>query len=408
MNAQVPGSIALPTSVKELYQPGVSTTVRRILENVLAGQELNEADAIILFSTEGVELDALTACADHLRYASVGDAVTFVINRNINYTNVCYMGCRFCSFAKRKDDPDAEFFDLEEIVSRAEEAWARGATEVCIQGGLHPGIPGHFYRDILKAIKAKLPDIHIHAFSPFEIWFGARKSKMSYAEFIQDLIDHGLGSMPGTAAEILDTTIRKQLTRDKLTTEEWVEIIKTAHKLGLPTTSTIMYGHIDGPEHWAAHLALLRDIQKETGGFTEFVPLGFIHHKTPLYLEQDGVRPGPTRLEHIRMHAVARLMLNGWIDNIQASWVKLGPELAQQMLSAGVNDLGGTLMNESISRAAGAEHGQEMHPDSFIQIMRNMGRQPVRRNTLYRHVTVYDSPDIVPVVQLPQVAGGLR
>lgn len=408
MNAQVPGSIALPTSVKELYQPGVSTTVRRILENVLAGQELNEADAIILFSTEGAELDALTACADHLRYASVGDAVTFVINRNINYTNVCYMGCRFCSFAKRKDDPDAEFFDLEEIVSRAEEAWARGATEVCIQGGLHPGIPGHFYRDILKAIKAKLPDMHIHAFSPFEIWFGARKSKMSYAEFIQDLIDHGLGSMPGTAAEILDTTIRKQLTRDKLTTEEWVEIIKTAHKLGLPTTSTIMYGHIDGPEHWAAHLALLRDIQKETGGFTEFVPLGFIHHKTPLYLEQDGVRPGPTRLEHIRMHAVARLMLNGWIDNIQASWVKLGPELAQQMLSAGVNDLGGTLMNESISRAAGAEHGQEMHPDSFIQIMRNMGRQPVRRNTLYRHVTVYDSPDIVPVVQLPQVAGGLR
>ncbi|NLY59476.1 MAG: 5-amino-6-(D-ribitylamino)uracil--L-tyrosine 4-hydroxyphenyl transferase CofH [Gammaproteobacteria bacterium] len=408
MNAQVPGSIALPTSVKELYQPGVSTTVRRILENVLAGQELNEADAILLFSTEGAELDALTACADHLRYASVGDAVTFVINRNINYTNVCYMGCRFCSFAKRKDDPDAEFFDLEEIVSRAEEAWARGATEVCIQGGLHPGIPGHFYRDILKAIKAKLPDMHIHAFSPFEIWFGARKSKMSYAEFIQDLIDHGLGSMPGTAAEILDTTIRKQLTRDKLTTEEWVEIVKTAHRLGLPTTSTIMYGHIDGPEHWAAHLALLRDIQKETGGFTEFVPLGFIHHKTPLYLEQDGVRPGPTRLEHIRMHAVARLMLNGWIDNIQASWVKLGPELAQQMLSAGVNDLGGTLMNESISRAAGAEHGQEMHPDSFIQIMRNMGRQPVRRNTLYRHVTVYDSPDIVPVVQLPQVAGGLR
>lgn len=408
MNAQVPGSIALHTSVKELYQPGVSTTVRRILESVLAGQELDEADAIILFSTEGAELDALTACADHLRYASVGDTVTFVINRNINYTNVCYMGCRFCSFAKRKDDPDAEFFDLEEIVSRAEEAWARGATEVCIQGGLHPGIPGHFYRDILKAIKAKLPDMHIHAFSPFEIWFGARKSKMSYAEFIQDLIDHGLSSMPGTAAEILDTTIRKQLTRDKLTTEEWVEIVKTAHKLGLPTTSTIMYGHIDGPEHWAAHLALLRDIQKETGGFTEFVPLGFIHHKTPLYLEQAGVRPGPTRLEHIRMHAVARLMLHGWIDNIQASWVKLGPELAQQMLSAGVNDLGGTLMNESISRAAGAEHGQEMHPDSFIQIMRNMGRQPVRRNTLYRHLAVYDSPEIVPVLQLSQVAGGLR
>lgn len=407
MSVQVSGKIALHEPVKELYQPGVSTVVRDILESVLAGQELNEADAISLFGTEGAELDALAACADQLRRASVGDTVTFVINRNINYTNVCYMGCRFCSFAKRKGDADAEFFDLDEIVSRAEEAWARGATEVCIQGGLHPDIPGHFYRDMLKAIKAKLPDMHIHAFSPFEIWFGARKSKMSYAEFIQDLIDHGLGSMPGTAAEILDTTIRKQLTRDKLTTEEWVEIVKTAHQLGLPTTSTIMYGHIDGPEHWAAHLALLRDIQKETGGFTEFVPLGFIHHKTPLYLEQAGVRPGPTRLEHIRMHAVARLMLNGWIDNIQASWVKLGPELAQQMLTAGVNDLGGTLMNESISRAAGAEHGQEMHPDTFLHIMRNMGRQPVRRNTLYQHVTVYDSPQIVPVAQLSQVAGGL-
>ncbi|WP_193075498.1 5-amino-6-(D-ribitylamino)uracil--L-tyrosine 4-hydroxyphenyl transferase CofH [Pseudomonas sp. FME51] len=403
MNVQVSANIALHKPVPELYQPGVGITVRTILASVLAGQELNEADAITLFGTEGAELDALTACADQLRRASVGDTVTFVINRNINYTNVCYMGCRFCSFAKRKGDPDAEFFDLDEIVARAQEAWDRGATEVCIQGGLHPDIPGHFYRDMLKAIKAQLPDMHIHAFSPFEIWFGARKSKMSYAEFIQDLIDHGLGSMPGTAAEILDTTIRKQLTRDKLTTEEWVEIVKTAHKLGLPTTSTIMYGHIDGPEHWAAHLALLRDIQKETGGFTEFVPLGFIHHKTPLYLEHAGVRPGPTRLEHIRMHAVARLMLNGWIDNIQASWVKLGPELAQQMLTAGVNDLGGTLMNESISRAAGAEHGQEMHPEGFIQIMRNMRRQPVRRNTLYRHITVYDAPEATPAA--PRYAG---
>jgi len=406
MNIQVSGKIALHEPIKELSQPGVGTTVRHILESVLAGRELDEADAIILFRTEGAELNALTACADQLRRATVGDTVTFVINRNINYTNVCYMGCRFCSFAKRKNDPEAEFFDLDEIVARAQEAWDRGATEVCIQGGLHPDIPGHFYRDMLKAIKARLPDMHIHAFSPFEVWFGARKSKMSYADFIQDLIDHGLGSMPGTAAEILDTTIRKQLTRDKLTTEQWVEIVKTAHQLGLPTTSTIMYGHIDGPEHWAAHLALLRDIQKETGGFTEFVPLGFIHHKTPLYLEQPGVRPGPTRAEHIRMHAIARLMLNGWIDNIQASWVKLGPELAQQMLSAGVNDLGGTLMNESISRAAGAEHGQEMRPDSFIQIMRNMGRQPVRRNTLYHHLTTYDSPELVPVVQLPLVAGG--
>lgn len=375
---------------EELSQPEVSTAVRQILHDVLSGQELSEANAIQLFQVEGAELDALTATADVLRRRSVGEDATFVITRNINYTNVCYMGCRFCNFAKRKSDPDAEFFDLDEITRRAQEAWDRGATEVCIQGGLHPNISGHFYRDMVKAIKRVLPDMHIHAFSPFEIWFGAQKSRMSYRDYIRDLVDHGLGSMPGTAAEILDTDVRKQLTRDKLTTEQWVEIITTAHEEGLPTTSTIMYGHIDGPEHWAAHLGLLRKIQKQTGGFTEFVPLGFIHYKTPLFLEDKGVRPGPTRLEHIRMHAVARLMLNGWIDNIQASWVKMGPELAGELLTAGVNDLGGTLMNESISRAAGAMHGQEMLPEDMARIIRDMGRRPVRRNTLYEHVENFD------------------
>lgn len=389
----------------ELYRAGVGTSTRNVLERVLGGQELSEADAVHLFGAEGAELDALTATADRLREQRVGDAATFVITRNINYTNVCYMGCRFCNFAKRKGDADAEFFDLKEITRRAQEAWDRGATEVCIQGGLHPDIPGHFYRDMLKAIKGALPDMHIHAFSPFEIWFGARKSRLSYDDFIRDLVDHGLGSMPGTAAEILDTEIRQQLTRDKLTTAEWVEIIKTAHRQGLPTTSTIMYGHIDGPEHWAAHLALLREIQKETGGFTEFVPLGFVHYKTPLFLEHEGVRPGPSRLEHIRMHAVARLMLNGWIDNIQASWVKLGPDLARDMLAAGVNDLGGTLMNESISRAAGGDHGQEMQPDDLAGMIRQMGRQPVRRNTLYRHLEVVDTPTATSC--LPRVSGGL-
>lgn len=388
----------------ELYRAGVGASTRNILERVLGGQELSEADAIRLFGAEGAELDALTATADRLREQRVGDAATFVITRNINYTNVCYMGCRFCNFAKRKGDADAEFFDLEEITRRAQEAWDRGATEVCIQGGLHPDIPGHFYRDMLKAIKGAVPDMHIHAFSPFEIWFGARKSRLGYDDFIRDLVDHGLGSMPGTAAEILDTEIRQQLTRDKLSTAEWVEIIKTAHRQGLPTTSTIMYGHIDGPEHWAAHLALLREIQKETGGFTEFVPLGFVHYKTPLFLEHEGVRPGPSRLEHIRMHAVARLMLNGWIDNIQASWVKLGPDLAREMLAAGVNDLGGTLMNESISRAAGGDHGQEMRPDDLAGMIRQMGRQPVRRNTLYRHLDAVDAP----ASRLPRVAGGLE
>lgn len=333
----------------------VSLPVREILSAVVDGEELSETDAVTLFSAEGPDLDALIATADFIRERAVGNQASFVITRNINYTNVCYMGCKFCGFAKRKDDEDAEFLRLEEIAKRAEEAWNRGATEVCIQGGLHPDIDGTFYREILKAIKARVPAMHIHAFSPFEIWFGALKSKVSVAEFIQDLIDHGLGSMPGTAAEILDVEIRQQLTRDKLTTEQWVEIITTAHQLGLPTTATIMYGHIDSPEHWAAHIGKIRDIQKQTGGFTEFVPLGFVHYESPLYVENGDVRPGPTPEENIRMHAVSRLMLNGWVDNIQASWVKMGPEYAQQMLRSGANDLGGTLMNESISRAAGAK-----------------------------------------------------
>lgn len=366
-----------------------SLAVRAILDKALAGGEVSVAEAIRLFAVEDAELDALTATADQLRRRAVGDNATFVITRNINFTNICYMGCKFCSFARHKDDQDAEFLGVDEIARRAEQAWQRGATEVCIQGGLHPHIPGHFYRDILKAIKARLPDMHIHAFSPFEIWYGAHKSRMAYRDFIQELIDNGLGSMPGTAAEILDTRIRKQLTRNKLSTEDWVKIIKTAHGLGLPSTSTIMYGHIDGPQHWASHLALLRDIQKETGGFTEFVPLGFIHYNTELYRNNAGVRPGPSRLENIRMHAIARIMLNGWIDNIQASWVKLGPELTQQLLGCGVNDLGGTLMNESISRAAGATHGQEMLPEQMIGMARAAGRVPVRRNTLYRHLEVY-------------------
>tara|TARA_R110002167_G_scaffold4648_10_gene21981 strand:+ start:1016 stop:2311 length:1296 start_codon:yes stop_codon:yes gene_type:complete len=362
---------------------------QQILEDVINGQELSEQDAIRLFDAEGPELDALVATADYLRQKSVGNRASFVITRNINFTNVCYMGCKFCGFAKRKDDPEAELLSMDEIVERAQEAWDRGATEVCIQGGLHPNIDGDHYRNILIAIKQRLPEIHIHAFSPFEIWFGALKSKMSTAEFIQDLIDHGLGSMPGTAAEILDVEIRQQLTKDKLTTAQWVDIIKTAHRLGLPTTSTIMYGHIDQPRHWAAHLGLLREIQKETGGFTEFVPLGFVHYESPLYLNNKDVRPGPTVQENIRMHAVARLMLNGWIDNIQASWVKLGPDYAQQMLRSGANDLGGTLMNESISRSSGGKHGQEIVPEDMVRMIHQAGLDPVRRNTLYQPLETF-------------------
>ena len=377
-----------------------------LLMAVISGQELSEADAIDLFAAEGPQLDALVATADYLREQAVGDRASFVITRNINFTNVCYMGCKFCGFAKRKEDAGAELLSMDEIVDRAQQAWDRGATEVCIQGGLHPNIDGDHYRNILIAIKQRLPEIHIHAFSPFEIWFGALKSKMTTADFIQDLIDHGLDSMPGTAAEILDVEIRQQLTKDKLTTEQWVDIIKTAHRLGLPTTSTIMYGHIDEPRHWAAHLRLLRDIQKQTGGFTEFVPLGFVHYESPLYLNGDNVRPGPTVNENIRMHAVSRLMLNGWIDNIQASWVKLGPDYAQQMLRSGANDLGGTLMNESISRSSGGMHGQEIVPEDMVSMIRQAGRQPVRRGTLYQPLEIFEPATIVPCVELNNDQGG--
>jgi len=368
-----------------------ATPVTRILDRFAAGHEVSQPDGEILFGAQGADIAAITAMADHLRQQVNGEQVGFVVNRNINFTNICYMGCRFCGFAKRREDAGAEWLNLETIVTRAREAQARGATEVCIQGGIHPKMPGTYYRDIVLAIKAELPDMHIHAFSPFEIWYGAAKTKMSYADFIADLKECGLGSMPGTAAEILDTEVRKHLTKDKLSADKWVEIIRTAHLAGLRTTATIMYGHIDGPKHWAAHIALLRDIQKETGGFTELVPLSFVHYDSPLYLENPGrVRPGPTAAEVDKMHAVSRIMLHGAIDNIQTSWTKLGPERAQQLLRAGVNDLGGTLMNESISRAAGSEFGQEVTAYEMVQIIRAAGRIPVHRNTGYDVLEVFE------------------
>ncbi|MEM9229246.1 MAG: 5-amino-6-(D-ribitylamino)uracil--L-tyrosine 4-hydroxyphenyl transferase CofH, partial [Pseudomonadota bacterium] len=308
----------------------------------------------------------------------------------------------FCGFAKRKEDERAEWLELADVVARAQEAWDRGATEVCIQGGLHPDMPGTYYRDIVLAIKTALPGMHIHAYSPFEIWYGAAKTKMSYRSFLTELRDCGLGSMPGTAAEILDTDVRRTLTKNKLSAEKWVEIIRTAHEVGIPTTATIMYGHVDTPEHWADHIALLRDIQRETGGFTELVPLSFVHTDSPLYTQNPGqVRPGPTDSEVDLMHAVSRIMLHGHIDNIQVSWTKLGAERARQMLSQGVNDLGGTLMNESISRAAGARHGQEITAKELVDLIRSAGRVPVRRNTIYQIIDVFDDhdpDDITPLV----------
>ena len=369
-----------------------SMSTRLLLENCLKNQQPSLSDIEKLFLTEGKDKQVVLNIADHLRDKVNGNDVTFVVNRNINFTNICYMGCKFCGFAKRANQLGAEWLSLDEVVRRAEEAWNRGATEVCIQGGLHPKIPGTYYRKILMAIKKILPTMHIHAFSPFEIWYGAKKSRMSYADFLQDLKECGLGSMPGTAAEILDTKIRKKLTKNKLTTDQWIEIIKTAHHSGIPSTATIMYGHIDSPKEWAVHLDILRRIQVETGGFTEFVPLSFVHYDSPLYLENPSqVRAGATDNEIELMHAVARIVLHGFIDNIQVSWTKLGAEKARNLLSMGVNDLGGTLMNESISRAAGSKNGQEITEMEMVEIIRSASKIPIKRDTLYRKLKTYDS-----------------
>lgn len=396
----------------ELHEPGdhdallrtaleaASPPTRHILDIALSGGEISRNQGQGLFETRGTDLSALLRTADEVRRRRVGDRVTFVTVRNINFTNVCYMACQFCNFGMRKDAAGAELLSLDQVADRAEEAWRRGGTEVCIQGGLHPDIPGTHYRALIEAVKTRVPGLHIHAFSPFEIWYGVRKTRMPLHDFLRDLKQAGLGSMPGTAAEILDTEIRLQLTRNKLSADEWETIIRAAHAVGIRTTATIMYGHIDGPRHWAAHIDRIRAIQKDTGGFTEFVPLGFIHDDTRLYRDHAEARPGPTEDENLKMHAVARLMLAGHIDNIQVSWVKLGPEMAQTILSCGANDLGGTLMNESISRAAGASHGQEITAAEMVRIIRDAGRIPVQRNTLYGVVEDFSDHDPVEVETL--------
>ena len=374
----------------------VAKDIRLILENALSDRRPSLSDIEQLFLTTDKEKKAVLQVADWLREKVHGDNVSFVINRNINFTNVCYMGCKFCGFAKRLDEAGAEWISVEEVVKRAEEAWNRGASEVCIQGGLHPKLPGTYYRDLLIALKKALPELHIHAFSPFEIWYGARKMKLSYSDFLEDLKECGLGSMPGTAAEILDKQIREKLTKNKLSTARWVEIIKTAHSLGIPSTATIMYGHIDAPMHWAIHLDTIRRIQIETGGFTEFVPLSFVHYNSPLFLENPNlVRPGASDNEIDLMHAVSRIALNGLIDNVQVSWTKLGAERARNLLSMGVNDMGGTLMNESISRSAGSKNGQEITEREMVDIIRSASKVPVRRNTLYKTIKTYRTNESV-------------
>ena len=396
----------IPAELQNLLD-AASRSVSQILTKALFGNEISELEGAVLFNCrdkeKATDRAAIFSVADILRQRSKGDYVTFVVNRNINFTNICYMGCRFCGFAKRKEDSGSEWLEPSQVVERAQQAWDRGGTEVCIQGGLHPKMEGNYYRELVLAIKAALPDMHIHAFSPFEVWYGAVKSKLSYRDFLSDLKDCGLGSMPGTAAEILDTEVRQKLTKNKLSADCWEEIIRTAHDVGIPSTATIMYGHVDEPKHWAAHIALLREIQKDTGGFTELVPLSFVHTDSPLFLNNpNSVRPGPTDHEVDLMHSVSRIMLNGFIDNIQVSWTKLGAERARNMLSLGVNDLGGTLMNESISRSAGSKHGQEITAAELCEIIRSAGRIPVRRNTIYKTIDIYkdhDPIDVIPLVE---------
>lgn len=384
----------------------VSAPIRAILDRALEGRVVSRAEGEALFCATGPDLAALVAVADEVRRRRVGDRVTFVSVRNINFTNVCYMACQFCNFGVRREAKGAELLSLDEVARRAEEAWLRGGTEVCIQGGLHPDLPGNHYLKLLEAVKARVPGIHVHAFSPFEIWYGVKKSRMALPDYLAALKAAGLGSMPGTAAEILDTQVRLQLTRNKLSADEWERIVRAAHEAGIRSTATIMYGHIDGPAHWAAHIDRIRSIQMDTGGFTEFVPLGFVHEETRLYRDHPDARPGPTPIENVRMHAVARLMLAGFIDNVQVSWVKLGPETARAMLACGVNDLGGTLMNESISRAAGSKHGQEITPAEMVRIIRSAGRVPVQRNTLYGVVADYADRDPDEIAPLVARAGG--
>jgi FO synthase len=357
----------------------------RSLSRAQAHRAISDADALALFRAEGPALDALCEVADALRAEAVGDDVTYVINRNINFTNVCYVGCRFCAFAQREVDDASYTLTLTEIEDRAEEAWARGATEVCVQGGIHPDLPGSFYFEIVDAVKRRTPEMHVHAFSPMEIMNGATKLGVSFAEFLAEARAHGLGTIPGTAAEILDDDVRWVLTKGKLPAETWEQIVRTAHGLGIRSSSTIMFGHVDAPPHWVAHIRRIARIQAETGGFTEFVPLPFVHQQAPIYLAGKA-RPGATFEENLRMHAVARILLDGLIDNIQVSWVKLGVDACTTILRAGANDFGGTLMEETISRMAGAEWGIEMTPDQFDDAIREIGRTPRVRTTTYELV----------------------
>ena len=387
-------SLSIPASGKhDLWvnkkSGDVSHEIKKILDKSIHGFDLDHDEITKLFHTRGDDYHLVLNHADRLRQKINGDEVTYVITRNINYTNICKYSCHFCAFSKGKTKENLRgkpyLINNDEVADRASEAWSKGAHEVCLQGGIHPHYDGYTYIDICKAIKERVPEIHIHAFSPLEVTHGASSLGLPIDEYLQKLKEAGLSTMPGTAAEILDDAVRENICPDKLTSEEWINVIKTAHRVGIKTTSTIMFGHTEQPADWSTHLIKLRDLQKETGGITEFIPLPYVSMESPMY-KRGNSRPGPTFNEVLLMHAVSRIALNPHIKNIQASWVKLGKEGALSCLNAGVNDMGGTLMNESISRAAGSIHGQEFEASRMEEFIRNSERRPQLRNTIYEPI----------------------
>ena len=366
--------------------PQVHFSLEKILETQ-NGADLPLDQAYELANCEGNDLLGLLVAANILREELVGNIVTYVVNRNINFTNICFVGCKFCAFSRGPRESDAYYLSLDEVAEKAREAWQLGAREVCIQGGLPRDLPKFYYRDILRAVKSVVPGMHIHAFSPMEIVYGVELTGMPLADYLSMLRDNGLGTLPGTAAEILDDEIRHILSANKLSTAQWIEVILTAHRCGIRTTSTMMYGSAETPAHWVRQMKLLRDIQSETGGFTEFVPLGFVHQNTLLF-HQGLARSGPNVAEHLKVHALARILLAGSINNIQVSWVKLNRRLSQLCLHAGANDYGGTLMEENISREAGATAGQYTSPEDFQKLILEIGRIPAERNTTYSRISI--------------------
>src|SRR6202047_1711399 len=369
-----------------------SRNVAEALEKVLAGNDLGLDEGLTLATVEGHDLLALLKVADELRRGAVGDRVTYVVNRNLNFTNVCIVGCAFCGFSRGPDSPEAYFHSTDMLIAKSLEAVERGATEVCVQAGLPKNLNGYYYVELLRAIKSRLPELHVHAYSPMEITYGVEKTRLPLREYLLMLKEAGLNSIPGTAAEILDDFVRKSLSANKMKVRQWIEVVRTAHNLGIPSTSTMMYGHTELPEHWVRHLLLLREIQKETRGFTEFVPLGFIHSQTRLF-QSGGSRAGRSVHEDLIVHALARILLNGYIPNIQVSWVKLGFKESLACLEAGANDFGGTLMEESISKSAGATFGEYVSPGEFRAMIRTIGRIPAERATTYKIRKVFEHPD---------------